>query len=398
MYSREIILKISNKTGNDSKNGKPKETISRRRFIRDISAGAAGMALATSFPGLVNTANSGSKDLSKVVIARHPDSVLGLYSFDQSIVGEMVNRAIVEFTGQEAPGLAWGQIFPGLTASDTIGIKINARYSNIPSHVEVTNALVEGLASIQVGGGNFPRNNIIIWDRRNDEISASGYTIYTGSDPDTARCFGTNQSGYGYDSGSSINVGGTTCNPSSILTDHCNYLINLPVLKNHTYGGAGVTLGMKNHQGTHHTPQSLHGCDPDIAELNQEIRDNLGDKDKITIIDSLVGVATGGPAGPPQFIYGGIILGTDTVATDYVGRAVLDDNGCNTIGIATHIETADTTYNLGTSDPAEMDVVEQDPIALATREYVDKMIAFNKEGLATELQVQWAVDRYDRGL
>jgi len=108
--------------------------------------------LASTFPGLVRSQMQRIKDFSKVVIARHPNSVINLYNFDQSIVGEMVNKAIVEFTGQEAPGLAWGQIFPGLTASDVIGIKINARYSNIPSHVEVTNAVVEGLASIQVGG------------------------------------------------------------------------------------------------------------------------------------------------------------------------------------------------------------------------------------------------------
>ncbi|MFC1683836.1 hypothetical protein ACFL0G_06505, partial [Candidatus Zixiibacteriota bacterium] len=117
------------------------------------------------------------------------------------------------------------------------------------------------------------------------------------------------------------------------------------------------------------------------------------------IIDSLVGIKSGGPGGNPQFTYGGIILGTDLVATDYVGRDVLADNGCTTTDNAGYIDTAGgASYDLGTADPEEIDLVEHSPIAPATREHVDKMISFHKRFLATELQVQWAVDRYDRGL
>jgi len=332
-----------------------------------------------------------------VVIGRHPNAVIDYTTFDQSIVGELVHAAIVEFTGEEAPGLAWAQIFPGISASSAISMKVNCINSSCPSHPAVAYSVVEGLASMRFGQSNFPRNNIIIWDRTTGELTSAGYDDYTGSDPDTVRCFGTNESGYGYDTGSSITVTDHICNPSSILTQHCDYLINLAVLKN-WQGAAGVTLGLKNHLGSIHNPGSMHGMDPDIAELNEQIRDSLGNKHRISIIDSLVGVSSGGPGGAPQFIYSGIILGTDPVAVDYVGRNVLADNGCETTGNATYIETADATYGLGNSNPDNMDVVQQSPIAPATREHVDKMIRFHKEGLATELQVQWAVDRYARGL
>jgi uncharacterized protein (DUF362 family) len=394
-----MAVKRPEKKRNNKKNRKSRVTISRRKFIKDLSVGAAGVAMTTAFPSLALSEAKKVKALSKVVIARHPNSVIDAYTFDQSIVGELVQRAITEFTGQEAPGLAWAQIFPGLTASSVISIKVNCINRYCSSHPVVAYAIAEGLASIQVEGGNFPRNNVIIWDRTNGEVQNAGYTKYTGSDPDTVRCFGTNESGYGYDSGSALDVNGVTCNPSRILTQHCNYLINLAVLKNH--GGPGVTLGIKNHLGSIHNPGSLpHGdMDPELPYLNQEIKDVLGNKHRISIIDSLVGIRSGGPSGAPQFTYGGIILGTDLVATDYVGRDVLADNGCTTTGNAGYIDTAGSApYDLGTANPAEMDVVEHSPIPQASREHVDKMIRFHKEGLATALQVEWAVNRYARGM
>jgi hypothetical protein len=338
-----------------------------------------------------------------VVIARHPDSVIDAYTFDQSIVGELVNAAIVEFTGEEAPGLAWASLFPDLSSSTVIGIKVNCfNTSNCCSHPEIGYAIAEGLASMPVGGGHLPRNNFIIWDCYNSHLTGRGdYTLYTDSDPNTVRCYGSDEAGWD----AAIDVNGVACYPSMILTQQCQYLVNLAILKNHST--AGVTLGLKNHLGSIQNPGHLpHGgnyLDPEIPELNYKIQEELSpqddDKEKITIIDSLVGMESGGPTGPPRFIYGGIILGTDPVAVDYVGREVLGDHGCATLYKATHIDTAaGPPYSLGTNDPAQMDVMTHNPIAPAHREHVDKMIRFHKEGLATELQVQWAVDRYSRGL
>ena len=380
---------------------KPKKVITRRRFIRELSAGTAGMALASTLPGLGRAQGHGDKDLSKVVIARHPNSVIDAYTFDQSIVGELVNWAITEFTGQEAPGLAWAQIFPGITASSVIGIKVNCINSACSSHPEVAYAVAEGMASMRVAGGNFSRNNVIIWDRWNTNLNNAGYMIYEGNDPNRIRCFGTGLGpGYDpddYDWDSQFDVQGKTVAPSPILTQHSDYLINLAVLKNHT--GAGVTLGMKNHLGSLYDPNDLHHIDPELAELNQIFRDDLGDKDRITIIDALVGVNTTGPGGAPQFTYEGLILGTDLVAVDCVGRDVLTNNGWPGSPDPSYIDTAaDPPYNLGTNDPAQMDVVEQNPIPPGSRKHVDKMIHFHQQGLATSLQVQWAINRYARGL
>ncbi|MFC1683416.1 DUF362 domain-containing protein, partial [Candidatus Zixiibacteriota bacterium] len=269
-------MEQSNRESRNRKSREQKRTINRRRFIRDVSAGVAGIALASTFPGLARSQIGGAKN-SKVVIARHPDSVLNYSTFDQSIVGELVNAAITEFTGQAAPGLAWAQIFPGVTASSRISIKVNCINSSCSSHPEVAFAVAEGLASMRPGGSSFPRNNIIIWDRSNGELYNGGYTTYTGSDPDRVRCYGTPD----YDSDYPININGYSRNPSSIITEDCDYLINLAVLKNHS--GPGVTLCMKNHLGSINNPGGLpHGdMDPELPDLNQEIKDVLGNKHRI---------------------------------------------------------------------------------------------------------------------
>jgi hypothetical protein len=51
-------------------------------------------------------------------------------------------------------------------------------------------------------------------------------------------------------------------------------------------------------------------------------------------------------------------MSQDIVATDYWGRELLLENGCNTTGQATHIDTAaQPPYNLGTNDPSQMEVI-----------------------------------------
>jgi uncharacterized protein (DUF362 family) len=393
MSGKKIVKAI---TMENSAENRTAGSITRRRFIRDLTAGTAGMALASALPDLIWGQKSSSRDVSRVIIARHPGSVIGPYSFDQSIVGELLHRAIAELTGEQAPGMAWAQFFPDLSASSVIGIKINCINRYTHSHPAVVQAVVEGLASMRSGREAFSRNHIIIWDRRQSEMSHAGFAQYSGSDPDRARCMATEQS-VGYDEDLNLDVNGHIVNPSRILTEECDYIVNLPVLNNHT--GAGLTLGMKNHLGSVHDPEDLHYIDPELAELNRIIRDDLGNRDRIVIIDALVGVNTSGPNGPPQSAYGGLILGTDLVAVDCVGRDVLADNGWSDSPYPGYIDiAAGAPYHLGTNDPDQMDVFVRHPIPAATREHVDQMIRFHREGLATALQVEWAINRYARGL
>ena len=338
----------------------PQEDIDRRDFLRRTAMGMAGLALTSSLTGFSGRRGWAGGDTSRVVIVTDETASSGI-TIVPDVVAVMMDRGIMGLTGQPSVGQAWQSLFPGITPDSRIGIKINCINRYLSSHPEVVAAIVNGLAAMEVGKILFPRNNIIVWDRYNYELTRAGHSIYFDSDPDTYRCFGTDQFGYGYDAGRLIEVyDGRTSYPSSILTQHCDYLINLSVLKNHTM--SGITGSLKNHFGSVNNPAALHGtsnqnCDPFIPALNRRIIDQLEVSQVVNICDAIFGISSGGPMGNPQFAYNGLLISCDPVALDYQERQVLVDHGCGTATQATHIDTAAwPPYDLGTNNPLEMDV------------------------------------------
>ncbi len=263
----------------------------------------------------------------------------------------MTDSGIQSLTGLHDIGEAWKSIFPFINSSSVIAIKVNCINSNMPTHPEVTNAVVNGLKMMSFGGELFPENNIIIYDRVSTELIECGYTVnYTDIG---VRCYGTGGAGY---SSEYYDVNGTNQTISKIVTEEADYLINISVLKNHNM--SGVTLCLKNHYGTCRFPSLLHrtDCDPYIPALNALAP--IRNKHCLNICDAILGIYTGGPTGLPQFAPNTLIMSKDIVAVDYWGREILADNGCPTISDAHHIDTAASApYNLGTNDPAQMEVV-----------------------------------------
>jgi len=275
-------------------------------------------------------------------------------SINESVVQVMMDESIKELTGITNVGEAWKSIFPGITEDSIISIKVNPINSSLPTHLELINCIVNGLVRMEFGGLEYIKNNIIIWDRSDGDLTASGYTIYDGNDPDTVRCFGTNHSGVGYDYATSFDVNGVTSHPSRILSEMSDYLIDAAVLKNLSL--SGVTMNLKNHYGSINNPSSLHGnmCNPYIPSLNQQIRDVLvpNDIQKVFIIDALFARYVGD--GSANFNPKMLIISQDIVACDYQGQNVINEERANQ-GYspidAEHITTAaQPPYNLGTTD------------------------------------------------
>lgn len=321
--------------------------LDRRTFLK--------IASLTGLSGLVFPRNllssPGPFDLSRVVLIEDSAATSGS-AVDPAVAQSMMDCGIMKLTGIYDVGEAWKSLFTGLDTSKVIVIKVNCINSSLSTHPEVAASVASGLSRMMFGGTPFPENNIIIFDRTNGELSSAGYTLNTSSTG--VRCFGTNASGVGYSS-ETYSVNGSTQRISTIVTEMADYMVNVSVLKNH--GTAGVTLSMKNHYGTCNSPGGLHGgdCDPYIPALN--CLAPIRDKQCINICDALLGIYTGGPGGSPQFVANTFILSRDPVAVDYWGREILEDNGCTTIYKAHHVDTAaDDPYNLGTNDPAEMDV------------------------------------------
>ncbi|MCX7918521.1 MAG: DUF362 domain-containing protein [bacterium] len=315
--------------------------ISRRKFIKQSSIIGFGSIIIPKFTPLISAIPKALAP-SKVVVVTHPEATSGSV-INQSVVQMMTDTGIRELTGIAQLGQAWQSLFPGLTASSVIAIKVNCINNLLSTHPQVINTVINGLA--QMLNGSFNINNIIIYDRTNSELTAAGYTLNTGSSG--VRCFGTNHSGVGYDTSFSIPVGSTTRNLTKIVTQYANYLINAAVLKDHSQGG--VTLSLKNHYGSVNNPGTLahgsppNGCNPDVADISNST--TIRTKTKLIIIDALFGKHTWGPGGSPNITFNGLIFSTDPVAADCVGRDILNTYKTTPVD-ANYIHTA-ASYGLG---------------------------------------------------
>ncbi len=332
--------------------------ISRREFLKYAGVGALGLVAR----GALGTETRGIHKLleepSDVVQCYSADAVDNQGNINQAVVQAMIDSSIRTLTGIPDVGAAWKSLFPGITAESVIGIKVCCATRYCPSWPQSVQAVANGLVQMDLGGAGLKRNNIITWERTDIELTRAGYSLYDGSDPDTMRCFGTDHGGVGYDYATSFSCNGVTLYPSKILSQFCDYIISLAVLKDHST--AKVTLTMKNHYGSVYdiavTPTHTNQCDPAIPALNAQIRDVLvpNDKQRIFIIDGLFGIYAGGPGGQPNFLPELYIMSRDPVACDTQGQNVINAerqrHGLATLA-ATHITTAaQAPYELGTTD------------------------------------------------
>jgi len=325
--------------------------ISRRDFLKYLGAGAAGLVvnpkLSVGFPDpkLLH---------STVVQCYHTNATTGS-AINQSVVQVMMDASIKALTGLSDVGEAWKSLFPGITASSVIGVKVNC-FTELPTHPAFTNCIVGGLTQMMFSGTPFNPYQVIAWDLTDAHLTGNGgYTINYNT-PDQMRCFGSDHSGVGYDT-LSLNVNGVTSHPSRILSQLSNYVIDAAVLKTHSM--ATVTLNLKNHFGSVNNPGSIHGngsCNPEIPSLNQQIRDVLNPtgRVKIYIIDGLFGLYSGGPGGLPNCNPKKMIMSLDPVACDTQGQIAINvERAAHGLGAvnAPHIITASQApYNLGTTD------------------------------------------------
>jgi uncharacterized protein (DUF362 family) len=234
---------------------------------------------------------------------------------------------------------------------DVVGVKINCLFGvGAATHPEVTTAVVEGCRMAGV-----PPDKIIVWDRDDKHLEKSGYTVNRGE--------GVRYLGVGRDwEEEPTNIHTCKGRLAKLLTQTCTAIINVPILKHHAI--AGITFSMKNHYGSFHNPNSAHAnnCDPFIAQLNalKVIRE----KTRLIVGDALLPVADGGPQANPRatWEYKAILASTDTLAIDYVGLKILDEQRAKIEkpllegGKTKCIATA-AGMGLGVADLAKIDLV-----------------------------------------
>ncbi|MCX7995665.1 MAG: DUF362 domain-containing protein [candidate division WOR-3 bacterium] len=366
--------------------------ISRREFLKYLGSGALGLA----FNPKLGRSSEIDGRASDVVQCFHTNATSGS-NINEPVVQIMMDASIMALTRINDVGEAWKSIFPGITSSSVIGIKVNCINSALPSHPAFVNCIVNGLRQMRFSGNPFNPYNIIIWDRTDSELVSCGYTINY-NNPGQVRCFGTDHSGVGYDNTCTLTIqtasGTYTRYPSRILSQMIDYLIDVAVLKNHS--SSQVTLCLKNHYGSINNPGGLpHAsyCNPEIPSMNQQIRDVVTPNNiqKLFIIDALFGNVTSGPGGSPNCNPKKLIMSRDPVACDYRGWQVIniERQGLGQSPIpwpVYHIQTASQSpYNLGTTDINLIEINNPQGLEEIENSQADRLIAvrpnpFRKNG------------------
>jgi uncharacterized protein (DUF362 family) len=295
---------------------------------------------------------------SRVVVARDAALHSAEGHLDEKRVADLLDRAIATYTGRDKPVEAWKRVVP---VGRVIGIKINGMGGKpIATHLALTLAVCERLQQAGV-----KPSEIVVWECRRGDLERAGYTIST--DRSRIRCIGSDMDGFGYEEKAAA-FGSVSVHLAKILTHECDFVINLPVLKDHSLG-AGVTFSMKNMYGVVDRPQDLHagGCNPGVADLN--CIPTIREKVRFTIGDATASIYEGGPQFRPEHLWypNALIVGEDRVALDYTAWQMIDrkrvEAGLPTLTVAgrppRYIATAaDATHNLGTNDPQRIHLME----------------------------------------
>jgi hypothetical protein len=263
---------------------------------------------------------------------------------DPAVLDAMLTRALVGLTGAATVDAAWRRF---VQPDDVIGLKVNPVAGKLLS----TSPEIVEVVIRQLEHAGIPRDHIVIWDRREFEMTEVGFTterfpgirIVGTERKDTAGSF-TDAAGVLYSEAMidrewfywadceekydaetlpyMVNEGKHSYF-SRLVTKDLTKIINMPILKN---AGASVTLCLKNlAYGTVTNTGRLHK--QLWAETCAEVPafPPLRDKVVLNIVDGIRGCYNGGPAANPQFFtdFKTILVGTDPVAVDRVGYDIV---------------------------------------------------------------------------
>lgn len=294
---------------------------------------------------------------SRVVVVKSLGVISASGKVDKNLLSDMVKRGLCRLTFESMPEDALRHFF---SPQDQVGLKANCLAGRMAStHPELALVMTSLLKEI-----NVKPKNIIIWDRSSDELKEVGFRVNFNGDE--FRCFGTDTKGvgYSYELIEHKNIGSLL---SQVMEKFTNVQLSLPVLKDHSL--AGVTCALKNFFGAIHNPNKYHddGCDPFVADLNSVPQ--IKGQQKLVACDALRVQYNGGPSYHPQWAenFGGVILGDDPVAVDFVGYQIIDKirqkHGLPCLEKAGRkpkyiFTAADQKHKLGKASSEEIDLVE----------------------------------------
>ena len=334
---------------------KPPFPRTRRSFLKQSLM--LGSSLATLKMGdgsaLALPSASTQAGRSRVVIARDAKIRSAGSGFDSAPLAQLLDRAMQATFDCDSPIEAWRKVVrPG----EVVGLKVNCLGGRgNATRPELVETITERLRQVGI-------TEIVVWDRQNSDLERAHFKL--AEHGSGVRCFGNDALGFEDDLATFGKAGSRLCRT---LTQVCDAVINLPVLKDH--GIAGVTLALKSMFGAIHNPNKYHSdaCNPYVADVFALAP--IRQKVQLHICDGLNAQYEGGPSFMPQWMwpYNGLLVSRDPVALDYVGWKIIEkkraEAGMKPFGelkrepayIAT---AADAEHRLGTCDPKRIEQVE----------------------------------------
>jgi hypothetical protein len=284
--------------------------ITRRTLLKRSALAAIGSSLFFSLPRRAFGNESGN-DLTKVVLIRDEKVLMeGVHS--KTVLGGMIDKALMELTGEKTADTAWKKI---LRPNDILGVKTNV-WNNLRTPVELEEILKSRAEMVGIKS-----ENISVDDR------------------------------------------GVLDNP---VFKKSTALINARPMRTHAWSGVGSLL--KNYIMFSEKPFSYHddSC-ADLAKL--WVLPEVKGKTRLNILLMLNPLFHG--IGPHHYNkkftweYKGMLVGFDPVAVDSVGLRILQAKRREFFGEdsplnppAKHIMLADTRHHLGTADPEKINLVK----------------------------------------
>ena len=344
------------------------QRIDRRHFLAGTAAGAGALALhgkkaqaqAAAAPAaagganasLAATAPTGFTPFSApgVVVRVHRANSMrpgGLFP-TQAAADAMVDRAVMELTGQHDVAAAWRQL---VHPNDRVGIKTNGLgLRNIASNKETVLAIVRGVIAAGV-----PANQVWVYDQWNGFLMA---TRLTRRDLPAGVQMRTHNN---HDLGRETRVASGRTQYALPLLE-ATAIIGVPLVKDHSL--SGFTGAMKNMtHGSIRNPEDFHRhqCSPQIAELYAH--EAIRSRTRVHVMDAFKVLYDGGPQdnANAREVYEHVFMSTDPVALDRLGATLVDEyrtrNHMQSIAqrgdAARYIEHA-AQLGLGVADPARI--------------------------------------------
>jgi hypothetical protein len=189
---------------------------------------------------------------------------------NQTKVNEMVDNGLTELTGQATFLAAWAALLPSYAVGQKIAIKINLNNATCDDSDQIIDALPQPINSVIRGlkAIGVAESDIWVYDVTNAWGSSAmparlvnkTTALYPGVQFHAAT--GSCSTALGYSAVEKIHFNVPPGKPSISDRPICNalanatYLINMPIMKKHTF--AGVTLAFKNHFGSFDHCEFLH--------------------------------------------------------------------------------------------------------------------------------------------